>query len=113
MSGHDPDMEMICEFCKKLFPQKILLRHIAKKKDCKAYYGQRFTDMKKQNATQRKSKYRKKKFIEMVNQEKALREQKLEKFNKKAMLKETKKDSDKSILYKSTETENFGREQEY
>ena len=47
-----------CEFCKKSFIQKTILRHIGQTTLCKEYYGPRFTQMKKDQAKKRLDKYR-------------------------------------------------------
>ena len=51
-------MDIACEFCKKSFDNKSILRHIGKSEGCKAHYGPRFQEMKKKNANARASKYR-------------------------------------------------------
>ena len=58
MSGKNPDMEQICEFCNKSFDKKIILRHIGNSEACKKYYGPRFKQMKIEQASARKEKWR-------------------------------------------------------
>ena len=58
MSGKNPDMEQICEFCNKSFDKKIILRHIGKSEACKNHYGPRFKQMKTEQASARKEKWR-------------------------------------------------------
>ena len=37
-----------CESCNKELLESSLLKHIGTRKDCKAYYGTRYDDMKKE-----------------------------------------------------------------
>ena len=45
--------DFICEFFEKLLTQSTILRHIGKRADCKAYYRERYTIMKKEQARKR------------------------------------------------------------
>ena len=58
-----------CENCKKEFPAKSLLIHIAKRKDCKAYYGIRYNVMKEENQKEWKTRSRSKIGKDEVNRQ--------------------------------------------
>ena len=54
------DLKQIsCEFCKKNLYEKSLLLHISKSKNCKAYYGKRYDDLKKEKNKEKKQLWRK------------------------------------------------------
>ena len=48
-----------CESCNKELLESSLLKHIGTRKDCKAYYGRRYDDMKKEKINERKRTWRK------------------------------------------------------
>ena len=52
------DDQVNCENCNENFDQQTLLKHIAKKVECKNYYGQRFIEMKKEKNRNRVNKHR-------------------------------------------------------
>ena len=60
---------ILCEFCKKVLTNSNILKHIASSHFCKLHYGQRYIDMKKKKANEKKQKWRK------VNKEKELKRQ--------------------------------------
>ena len=47
-----------CEFCKKEVKQTSLLLHIGRTVNCRAYYGERFDEKKKEKNKTRKRKWR-------------------------------------------------------
>ena len=51
-------MDKICEFCNKTLSESTLLRHIAKSKSCKSFYGPRFNEMKKEKGREKVFKFR-------------------------------------------------------
>ena len=58
MASSKENFDISCESCKKLLTQSTILRHIGKRDDCKAYYGERYTMMKKEQARKRVYKHR-------------------------------------------------------
>ena len=52
MEHEGSDEEESCENCKKRYPKSSILKHIGKNKECKTFYGPRFNEMKKLNATE-------------------------------------------------------------
>lgn len=111
-------MDIACEFCKKSFDNKSILRHIGKSVDCKAHYGPRFQEMKRKNANARASKYRqglsnkawkkifKKQIISYANNQE-IREKKKQHYQemkkKKALEKEKEKKHEESTIEESRE----------
>ena len=56
------ELKLICEHCKKEFLSTSFLRHIGHKSDCKAFYGPKFEEMKKNKLHEYVKKFRKKTF---------------------------------------------------
>ena len=52
------ELEENCENCGDSFPTSSILKHIAKTKVCKSFYGTRFEDMKKERRDRRNEKHR-------------------------------------------------------
>ena len=58
MESQKKDLDVICESCKKPFFESTILRHVAKSKSCKAFYGSRFKEMKKEKGRQKALRFR-------------------------------------------------------
>ena len=51
--------QISCEFCKRELPASSLLLHIGKSPKCRAHYGKRYDDLKKEKNKERKKLWRK------------------------------------------------------
>ena len=60
MASQENDADINCDFCRKSYDKSRLLKHIAQSKECKSYYGPRFTEMKKESKRKRVNKHRSK-----------------------------------------------------
>ena len=56
--------DVACENCQKTFPPKSIFCHIGHNKKCKAFYGVRFDEMKKQQSREKTQRKRKRNGIE-------------------------------------------------
>ena len=59
IENDDSDGTETCEFCKKSFEPKKILKHIGNSKDCKSYYGSKFAELKTAKISDRNQKYKK------------------------------------------------------
>ena len=125
MEYEDSDEEESCENCEEIYPTSSLLKHIGKNKECKAFYGPRFHEMKKQQATDRKARWRqnmskkdKKKLLKNQRQQYAKDTEKKEKLKqaykekKEKKLKELKQAYDEKKEKKLKETQQPGTSNE-
>ena len=98
MEREGSDEEESCENCEEIYPTSSMLKHIGKNKECKEFYGQRFHEMKKQQATDRKARWRqnmskrkKKMFLKKQRQQYAKDPEKKERLKQAYREKEEKK----------------------
>ena len=58
MASQKDNLEVSCESCKKSLTQSTILRHIGNTPTCKEYYGERFTEMKREKTRNKVYKHR-------------------------------------------------------
>ena len=68
-------LDIDCEFCKKSFVESTILRHIGQSNDCKAHYGKRFIEMKKEKA--REKVYRSRQKMTMKEKKRSLKRKRI------------------------------------
>ena len=56
----NPEDEVVCENCGKNLTQSTILKHIVQMKECKAFYGPRYEEMKRKKNRNKVRKHRKK-----------------------------------------------------